>query len=230
MVASRSGLNLKITRGALILVVLSVGTSLVYLMTSLPSRPGLLAAIVAKPSAVWHAGKVWTLVTSAFLEDRFVSLLFQGFILWSFVPILERFWGTPRFLRFAALTIVAGTVAGTLGGLATGNDLEINGLDNFIYASIVAFGVVHARQPVKFFGAIPLTGRQLMYGILGVITLLVLLERRWETGAGYAGAIAVAFVVTSPTLHPALAWRRWRLGGKRSHLKVVRAEPKKWLN
>jgi hypothetical protein len=39
-----------------------------------------------------------------------------------------------------------------------------SGLNLLIYASIVAFGIAHARQPVQFFGVLPPTGRQLMYG------------------------------------------------------------------
>ena len=45
----------------------------------------------------------------------------------------------------------------------------IFGLSPFMYASIVAFGIVYARQPVQFFGVLPLTGRQLMYGFIGFV-------------------------------------------------------------
>ena len=114
---------------------------------------------------------MWTLVTSPFLEVDFFSLLLSMLMLWMFVPTLERFWGTARFYRFVAITSIAGTVAGVAVGLATGRDFPILGLSPFVYASIVAFGVIYARQPVQFFGVLPLTGRQLMYGFIGFLVL-----------------------------------------------------------
>ena len=121
--------------------------------------------LAATPDNVFHHGRVWTLVTSPLLEIDFLSLLLSLFMLWMFVPTLERFWGTTRFYRFVAVTSIAGTVAGTLVGFALGREVPIVGLSPFVYASVVAFGVVYARQPVQFFGVLPLSGRQMMYEI-----------------------------------------------------------------
>src|SRR5690606_25765999 len=109
---------------------------------------------------VFERGRVWTLVTSPLIEVEFFSLLLTGLILWMFVPTLERFWGTGRFYRFVAITSVVGMLGGCLVGFATGRDVPISGLTPFTYASIVAFGIIYARQPVQFFGVLPLTGRQ----------------------------------------------------------------------
>ncbi len=57
-------------------------------------------------------------------------------------------------------------------GMLVGQErMPIDGLDPFITASMVAFGVVYAKQPVQFFGVLPLTGRQLMYGFIGFLVL-----------------------------------------------------------
>jgi membrane associated rhomboid family serine protease len=220
----------RITRGAMIIAFLEVGVSLVWMLANQESRALLSDWLVATPQTLWHQGKVWTLVTSALLEQGFLSLLLQLFVLLTLVPTLERFWGTPRLIRFAVATSVAGILVGTLCGLGTGRDAAIVGLDPLIYSAIVAFGIIYRSQPVSFFGVLPLTGRQLMYGILGFAFVFVVLQGLWEIGASYVGAIGTAVLLLSKRWNPTILWKRWRLKRLRRHLKVVRDEPEKWLN
>lgn len=227
----------RITRGALYLLFAEVGMSLVYLLSSQSARVDLGSWLVATPTVVWHDFKLWTLVTSSLLEVDFVSLLFHAFILWMFVPVLERWWGTRKFLMFALWTSLAGTTAGTLLGLALGPTLPmttaITGLDSFIYGSIVAFGILYRSQPVQFFGVLPLTGRQLMIGIIGFVSVFVLIGREWALGAAYAASMGLAWLLTSGKWDPRLWYLRWKHKRARRHLRVVRnkdGDREKWIN
>ncbi len=215
----------RITRGALILLCAGVAVSLLRAMSDEATRASIDHWLAASPDALWRRGRVWTVITSPLLEPRFLSLLFQAFLLWSFMPTLERFWGTGRVLRFAAMTSVAGVLGGTLMGLATGREVPIFGLDPFVYAGIVAFGVIYARQPVQFFGVLPMTGRQLMFGILGFLVLFITLNGAWEEGVSFAAAIGLAAMLTSRRWNPELLLGRWRRARARAHLKVVPPEP-----
>jgi len=195
--------------------------SLVWLLANLDARASMEEWLVASPSRVFEHGRVWTLVTSPLLEKSFLGLLMHVFVLWMFVPTLERFWGTPRFYRFVAITSIAGTAAGTALGFAIGSAEAISGLSPFIYASIVAFGIVYARQPVQFFGVLPLTGRQLMYGFIGFVAFFVVIQQVWAQGAAFAAAMGVAALMTSKRFSPGLAWRRWRIARARAKLSVI---------
>jgi len=223
--------GLKITRGALIIAGLEVGLSLVWLMSNPEAKKGIEDWLAATPSNVFEHGRVWTLITSPFLEKSFLGLLMHVLVLWMFVPTLERFWGTPRFYRFVAVTSILGTAAGvSLGWLINVNE-PILGLSPFMYASIVAFGIVYARQPVQFFGVLPLTGRQLMFGFMGFIAFFVVIQQFWALGAAYAAAMIAAALMTSKRFSPGLVWRRWRISRARSKLSVIEGgkprEPKK---
>jgi len=214
--------GLRITRGALIVVGLEIGLSLMWLLADKPTRRTLWEYLVATPENVFERYRVWTLATSVFLEEKFLNLVLHGVVMWMFVPTLERFWGTARFYRFVAVTSLAGTLAGTAMGLLVGPPgVPINGLDPFIYASIVAFGIVYARQPVQFFGVLPLTGRQLMYGFIAFLLLFVGLQQLWALGAAFAAAMLAAAVMTSKRWSPGLAWRRWRIARARAKLSVL---------
>jgi len=220
-VRSRFAGQLRITRGALIVAGLELGLSLIWLLSDNATRGTIADWLAATPSNVFEHGRVWTLATSPFLEIDFIGLLLHVLVLWMFVPTLERFWGTARFYRFVAVTSVVGTFVGTGVGYLAGTQVAILGLNPFIYSSIVAFGIVYARQPVQFFGVLPLTGRQLMYGFMGFLFLFVLLQAKWAEGASFAAAMIAAALMTSKRWSPGLAWRRWRIARARAHLTVM---------
>jgi membrane associated rhomboid family serine protease len=231
----------RITRGALILLCAQLGVSLVWLMLEDPTKVAVFDWVGATPTHVWREGKVWTLVTGPLLEVHFLSLFLSTMMLWLFLPQLERFWGTKRFLRFAVMTTIVGALAGTAVGLATGREWPITGLDGVIYAGIVAYGIIYARQPVQFFGVLPMTGRQLMYGILGFLALFIVLQGAWEDGASYAAAIGFTVLLIDKRWSPELWWQRWRRRRARRHLEVMqggksgkpradRDEPPRWIN
>jgi membrane associated rhomboid family serine protease len=230
----------RITRGAMILLFVSLGMSMVWLLSDEATKLALAEWLLATPDHVWRDGKVWTLVTGPLLEVRFIQLLLQAFMLWTFLPTLERFWGTRRFLRFAAMTAILGTIAGTLVGLATGREVPIAGLDTVVFSGIVAYGIIYARQPVHFFGVLPMTGRQLMYGILAFLVLFIVLQQAWEEGAAFAASIGLTALLVSKTWNPGLWWQRFRRRRARKHLDVLqggrtgkprdRGEPPRWIN
>ena len=232
--------GLRITRGALMVAGIEVGVSLVWLLSDLATRAQIADWLVATPENVFERGRVWTLATGAFLELNFVTLVLNVMMLWMFVPTLERFWGTPRFYRFVAVTSLVGTLAGCALGLALHRmTVPISGLAPFIFSSVVAFGIVYARQPVQFFGVLPLTGRQLMYGFLAFLALFVVATKAWENGVAFGAAMLAAAIMTSKRWSPGLAWKRWRIARARARLKVMSGgkgpvpparDEHKWLN
>jgi membrane associated rhomboid family serine protease len=177
--------------------------------------------LVASANGVWQDWRVWTLVTGSFIEIQIFSLFFQGMMIWFMLPALERWWGPKRFLLFVGLTAVAGTTAGTLMGVATGRNAAITGLDPTLFASAIAFGILYARQPIQFFGVLPMTGRQFMYGMIALVAAFILIGQDWEEGAAMAAAMLVAAGLTTGKLDPIATWRRWRYERARAHLKVV---------
>lgn len=227
----------QITRGAMMIAGLELGLSLVWLVVDQATRATLSQWLEASPANVFERGRIWTLATSVFLERNFIGLILHMTVLWMFVPTLERFWGTARFYRFFAITSLVGSLAGVGTGYLLHLEQPISGLNPFIYAAIVAFGIVYARQPVQFFGVLPLTGRQLMYGFMAFLTLLVVATQDWANGAAFAAAMLAAALITSKRWSPRLMWNRWRMPRARARLKVMpggqagpRKDEQKWLN
>jgi membrane associated rhomboid family serine protease len=226
----------RITTGALYLLFATAGLSIIYLIGNDELRAQLLLWLGASGHTVWSEFKIWQLVTTGLLEVQIVSLLFHAFALWMFLPALERWWGTKRFLLFALYTVLVGTTVGTITGLLLGGTAQftyVSGLDPFIFAGIVAYGILFADQQVQFFGVLPMTGRQLTIGIVAFVGLFIVLGQAWVEGAALAAAMIFAWAMVSDRFSP----RLWRLKAKqrrlrrRSHLKVVKDDDKKkWMN
>ncbi|HWN65993.1 MAG TPA: rhomboid family intramembrane serine protease [Haliangium sp.] len=224
--------QMRITRGAMYLLFAEVGLSLVYLLSNVEARGHLASWLVASADQVWRDLKIWTLLTSAVFEIDFVALIFHGLILWMFMPTLERAWGTRKFLLFALWTSLAGNIVGTLAGLALGDSALLTGLDPFVFASFVAFGTLYAKQPVQFFGVIPMTGKQMMIGICAFVGLFILIGQQWVLGASYVGAMVTGWLLVNGTGSPRLWYTRWKHRRARRRLSVVRggASRDQWLN
>lgn len=218
--------QLRITRVAMLLLFALVGLSLVFAMSGDDGQDRLARWLVPFPDAVWREGRVWTLFTGPFLEIRVISLVFESLMIWMFLPVLERWWGPRRFLLFVGVTALVGTIAGTLVGLATGNPVPILGLDPTLFAAAIAFGIIHAKAPVQFFGVLPLTGRQFMWGMIALIAAFILVGQEWEEGGAMAAATLVGAGMASGTIDPIAWWRRRRYAKTRSHLAVVPPPPR----
>ena len=108
---------------------------------------------------MFEHGRVWTLVTSPFLEPTSSALLLHG------LDAVDVRADARAVLGHGAVLSVRRDHVGrrhaspaASSGWRLGRDVPILGLTPFIYASIVAFGIIYARQPVQFFGVLPLTG------------------------------------------------------------------------
>lgn len=216
--------QLRITKVALGLLFTLVGLSLVFAMSNESAQYRMGQWLVPTPDSVFREGKVWTLLTGPFLEVRIVSLFVEALMIWLLLPSLERWWGPRRFGLFVGATAVAGTLAGSLLGLAIDGHDAILGMNPTLFAGAIAFGILYARQPVQFFGVLPMTGRQFMFGMIAITALFVLLGQEWQEGAAMAAAMLVAAGLASGRLDPIASWRRWRYARARAHLTVVPPE------
>jgi hypothetical protein len=232
----------RITRGALYLLIATTGVSLLFAFTPVETQARIARWIIATDESVWKELHLWKLVTTALIPLAphesgvaldFLGLIIQGVMLWFFLPALEGWWGMRRFLFFALWTCLAAAVVGTLVGLAIPGVDFVSGLDPLTLGGIVAFGVLYSDHPVRFFGAVPLTGKQLAIGFTVVFGLIVLIGQRWAEGASMAGAMGLALLLTNGKWTPKLAYLKWKQKRIRKKLKVIQGgdkEPKKWVN
>ena len=220
----RRGLSLgsRITPAVMWILGISTASFLVLLFSTPPARENLVGWLGLTPDSLLH-GHIWKLVTTAFVypANAVFAFLFNALMLWLFIPVLEREWGTRRFVWFAAVTTVVGNLVSALVGLALHSGSLISGLSPFIFASIAGFGTSFAHQPVQFFGVLPMKGRTLALGVLAVLLLQTLLNGDWIPSAGYVAAMAIAWGFAGGRLTPGVWVLRWRRNRLRRKLSVM---------
>lgn len=220
-----------ITKGALYLLVISSAASLLFLLAGREVQIELLRWAVASTDGIWREGKLWQVFTGPLIEPQFIGVVFQALMLWIFLPALESWWGTKRFLQFAAITSVSAVLAGTLAGLLLGQNAAITGLSAFVFSGIVAYGVLFSNHKVYFFGVVPMTGKQLTIGIVGFMAVFIVIGRQWAEGAGNATAMLIAWGMVSGRLAPRLWYLKAKQRWLRRRFKVVRdRDDDRWLN
>lgn len=213
--------NLKLTRGAKILLGVVVTCSVAFLLCSLETRARILEWTLPTGTAVFRQGRVWTLLTGPLIERDIIWLVLLTFIMMSQAP-MEEFWGTRRMLRFAALTAVAGSIGAAVMSLILGNDFAVlGGISALGFALQLAFGMVYYKTPMSLMGAINITGRHLVIGTVGLAVAFVVLQGRWVQAGAFGGAMGMAFWLTSKRYNPRVLWTRWQLRRSRAHLSLV---------
>ncbi len=227
-----------LTPGAKLLLIATVAASLLFAFAPRDLQLEAARWLTATDHSVWREGYIWQLVTTALIPVRpdgtldFVSLIFQGLMLWMFLPTLENWWGKKRFLRFALWTTLAGSIAGTLVGLALPGIHVVSGLDPFVFAGVIAFGVLFSDRQVQFFGVLPMTGKQLTIGMTAFIGLFLVIGQAWAEGASMAAAVLLALGLTTGKFAPKLWYLKWKQKRIRGKLRIVKDDddPKRWMN
>jgi membrane associated rhomboid family serine protease len=224
----------RITPIAMWILFVQVGAFLVYVFSGDQTKADLVSALLLTGDSL-KQGHVWKVVTTTLLTLDGFSLLLDALMLWLFIPSLEGWWGSKRFLVFFAATSLAGNLVAGLVGMAVGPSVIVSGIQPFIYASIAAFGVIFGNQQVQFFGVLPMKGRVFAIGMCVVLGLFVLLGRQWVHGAGYAAAMVLAWAMTSGKFTPHLWWLKWRHARLRKRYTVLEGglsddKKRRWMN
>jgi membrane associated rhomboid family serine protease len=88
--------------------------------------------------------RIWQPLTYMFMHGSFDHLFFNMFALWMFGSVLERHWGTRRFLFYY---LVCGIGAGLLNMLVPGVHISV-GASGAVYALLLAFGMTFPNDRI----------------------------------------------------------------------------------
>jgi membrane associated rhomboid family serine protease len=132
-----------------------LGLALIRLFTPLFENT-IFSLLVLRPDQTLHF-QIWQLVTYPFVGEGLLSVAFALLSIWFFGSALEDERG-PRWMSeyFLAATVGGGLVASILCMAAAGHierlgaEIWTVGLWPFVLAVMVAYGRVHAEDPVQF--------------------------------------------------------------------------------
>jgi len=160
------------------MMVIAVGTGLVWLISAIDTNGILLQTLIFSPYHILH-GQVWRLVTFIFVPQYsgislFIMLYFYYFIGTS----LERQWGSAKFniyffsgvLFMAIFSLVSYLVADVTIGITT---------YYLLYSLLFAFAVYYGDNIVRLFFIIPIKMRY--FAFFGAAMMVYDIFRMWSS-------------------------------------------------
>jgi len=162
-----------------LLTVLGLGLLNAFALAWVP-RGGEVFEALACDFAKLRQWQLWRALTSGLLTspDHYGHLFFTLLGLYFLAPDLERRWGSARFVRFVALSIVAGNVAVMLGDAiapASAQDRfhppAVYGASAAIASVAIAWSRDNADRTVQMFFVLPMRGAWLFWLTIGFCVL-----------------------------------------------------------
>jgi membrane associated rhomboid family serine protease len=236
MAARSSFATPKLTPAAKWLLIVHVALFVLWVMGGETLQAQMARWLVLTPGSLLD-GHVWKLATGPIFTTSGFDAFFDALMLWMFIPTLERFWGTRRFVWFFVWTALVGSAAGVLVGIALGQlGTPVMGLSPFVFACIAAYGVVFYGQEARLFGLLPLKSHVFAIGLAVILAITTVLNARWVSGAASFAAMGLAVLITRRGgLSPNLWWLRARRWWLRRKLGVVdggrsSSSKQRWMN
>jgi membrane associated rhomboid family serine protease len=120
----------------------------------------LINPVLIQWFALWPPGTLfqpWQLVTYAFLHDGFMHIFFNMFALFMFGAVLERYWGSGRFLTFYFVCILAAALTQLTVAVFENSQSPTLGASGGIFGLLLAFAVYFPHQRITLlFPPIPM--------------------------------------------------------------------------
>jgi membrane associated rhomboid family serine protease len=164
---------------AVLLTILALGLLNAFVAAWVPHGGDVFDALVCDLAKL-RQWQLWRALTSGLLTspDHYGHLFFTLIGLYFLTPDLERRWGAARFLRFLAMSVVAGNLAVLfVDALAPASAQErfhpgaVYGASAAIAAVAIAWSRDNADLTVQLFFVLPMRGKWLFWLTIGLCVL-----------------------------------------------------------
>ncbi len=189
------------------------------------SSPADLFLLLAGSTTRILQGEVWRLFTAPLLHDpqgsagvnHILSVVLGLFFL---APALESAWGTPRLLRFLAVSSVFAYVVQSGLSLVLPHEITERLVPSYWFGAIpaleavaIAFALSMRNRSVLLFFVLPIGSRGLLVVTIGLSVALVAAGAIGPTGAiaPFAGMLAGWWFGGSTPSPARRLWLKWRL-------------------
>jgi membrane associated rhomboid family serine protease len=135
-----------ITRAVKALIIVNVGVFLLQVASHFLGSNLIALYFGLIPARITEDLMLWQLVTYMFLHGGVFHIFFNMLTLFMFGNELERYWGTPRFLKYYFIT---GIGAGLCSWVVSPHSLSVViGASGAIYGLLLAYGVTYPNRVV----------------------------------------------------------------------------------
>jgi membrane associated rhomboid family serine protease len=180
----RGGLGLsgmfRITPAVKWLLIVNAGVWLLtYVLVRWIGLEVVLVHLALTPQRVVPGLELWQPATYMWMHSLShpSHILFNMLGLWVFGTNLEERWGGRGFVTYYLATgIAAGLVVLASGWIFGSQDVMTVGASGSVYACVVAFGLLFPNRNLYLLGVVPIKGKWIVYGVLGITAVTWLMQ------------------------------------------------------
>jgi membrane associated rhomboid family serine protease len=127
-----------------LLIIVNVSMFVLQMIGQMTGTHFLVSYLGLVPAFVTYELMVWQFVTYMFLHGGIFHLFFNMLTLFMFGNDLERYWGTPRFLKYYFITGIGAGLCSWI--VAPGSRAVIIGASGAIYGLLLAYGLLYPNR------------------------------------------------------------------------------------
>jgi membrane associated rhomboid family serine protease len=127
-----------------LLIIVNVAMFVLQMIGQMAGTHFLVSWFGLVPSYVTRNLMVWQFVTYMFLHGGIFHLFFNMLTLFMFGNDLERYWGTPRFLKYYFVTGIGAGICSWI--VAPDSRAVIIGASGAIYGLLLAYGLLYPNR------------------------------------------------------------------------------------
>lgn len=184
------------TSGVTTLLIITIATYLLFALGG-DTRLGTMAyaKLILDPASVVYSFEYWRLASYAFLHDTSspMHIIFNALMLYMLGTPLEERWGEKRFLIFVGSAILTGGLVVTLSYVVGLSNSFVVGISAATIGLAIAWGLTFSTSQIYILGIIPVTGKQLVWLIVG-IEIIYAVSTNAISSAAHIGGIITGFI------------------------------------
>lgn len=202
------------------LLISNVAMFLLYFFGSMAGLGEYFRLLALVPSAVVEHFAIWQLFTYLFLHspDGFSHILLNMLSLWMFGTMLERDWGTRKFLRYYFVCGVgAGVCVVVLSMLFGSMNVMVIGASGAVLGLLLAFGLLYPNMELLFFFLFPIKAKYYVMIVGAMVFLSTMMPSQGVSNVAHLGGMLVGYLYLRMQFRtPSLAfvgegYKQWKL-------------------
>ena len=143
-----------------------------------------------------NSGLVYQFVTFPFVDSSFMSVLFNGLIIWFIGADLEMKWGEKFYLQFLAVaSLSAGLIYYVISLFASGlGYAPLMGLTGFTYALLMAYAIIYSERQLTFMLLFPMKAKYFCMLLAGIQLYMGIFSHGGRAAWAHLTSMGVAFL------------------------------------
>ena len=230
-----------LTPGVKWLLISNVAVFILYYLGGATVQRNAIVLLALSAAAAVRNVMIWQLFTYMFLHGGITHLLFNMLALWMFGSMLERDWGTRRFLKYYFLCGIAAGVCVLAVNVAIGDwGTPTVGASGAIFGLLVAFGVLYPNQTVLMNFLFPIKAKYMVMIYAAIELLLTFGPNTGVSTIAHLGGMLFGYIYLKSRMprfsfaEARSAYNQWRLQrAKRKFQVYMRKQNKRggpWVN